>query len=379
VAKGGITSNDVAVHSLGIERAQVLGCIRPGVPVWRCGPESRAPGLAYVVFPGNVGAKEDLARVAALMSGRADPTLPAAHAPTPASAAVGPADVVGGAAVQRPLPVPQMLREARDAGRAVGAFNVYNLEGVLAVRRAVERVGLPALVQLHPASMDFGGRALIVAAKEVAAGCTAAPMLVQLDHAQDLAPITAALEAGVDAVMADGSHLALDENERWTAAAAALARGFGASTEAELGKLAGEEDGLSVELKDAKMTDPAVVHRFLAATGVDALAVTIGNVHGKYAVQPPQLDWARLDAVRAEAGGTPLVLHGASGLPEGMLTRAVHAGITKFNVNTEVRAAATAARAAATAEGRDLLDGMGLSVEAMSAVVEAKMRAFAPQ
>ena len=90
------------------------------------------------------------------------------------------------------------------------------------------------------------------------------------------------------------------------------------------------------------------------------------------------LDWARLDAVHAEAGGIPLVLHGASGLPDEMLTRAVRAGITKFNVNTEVRAAATAARAAASAEQRDLLDGMGLSVDAMAAVVEAKMRSFAP-
>ena len=128
------------------------------------------------------------------------------------------------------------------------------------------------------------------------------------------------------------------------------------------------------------MTDPAVVAAFLAATRVDALAVTIGNVHGKYAVHPPQLDWARLDAVRAEAGGaagTPLVLHGASGLPDDMIHRAIRAGICKFNVNTEVRAAARAAVATRAAEGRDVLDVMGGAVEAMAPVVEAKMRAFA--
>ena len=154
VAKGGITSNDVAVHSLGIQRAEVLGCIRPGVPVWRCGPESAAPGLAYVVFPGNVGAAEDLARVASIMSGRGDldaspldaklaassalpadaaavdveqmrrEVLGAAAASAASAASITPASVVGGASVQSPLSIPMLLREARDASRAVGAFNV---------------------------------------------------------------------------------------------------------------------------------------------------------------------------------------------------------------------------------------------------------------
>ena len=179
--------------------------------------------------------------------------------------------------------------------------------------------------------------------------------------------------------MADGSHLPLEGNEEWTAAAVALAASHGASVEAELGKLAGEEDGLSVDLKEAKMTDPGVVAHYIAATGVDALAVTIGNVHGKYSVQPPVLDWARLDAVRAEAGETPLVLHGASGLPEEMLVRAVRAGVTKFNVNTEVRAAARSASAAAAAEGKDVLDGMGMGVDAMAAIIEEKLRAFNPR
>ena len=357
VAKGGITSNDVAVHSLGVRRAEVLGCVRPGVPVWRCGPESRAPGLAYVVFPGNVGAVDDLARVAAIMSGRGDARW--SGAPT----------------------VAELLRDARDAGRAVGAFNVYNVEGALAVRRAVERAGLPAILQLHPASMRFGGTALIAACKEVAAGCTAAPLLVQLDHADDEESIRAALSAGVDGVMADGSGFPLDENMVWTARMAALAHASGATVEAELGRLAGEEDGLSIDEKDAKMTDPAVVGQFLAATSVDALAVTIGNVHGKYAKAEPELDWPRLDAVRDAAGGrhgTPLVLHGASGLPEPMVHRAIAAGVTKFNVNTEVRAAAREAAAAAAAAGRDVLATMEATTEAMEAVVEAKLRAFAP-
>lgn len=367
VAKGGITSNDVAVEGLGVKRALVLGSVRPGVPVWRCGPESRAPGLAYVVFPGNVGAKDDLAKVAALMSGRGDlgGDTPAHH-----GAAVR---VAGGGET-----VPSLLRDARSRGRAVGAFNIYNLEGALAVRRAVEATGLPAILQLHPASMAFGGTALIAACLDVAASCTSAPLLVQLDHAQHEGPIRDALGAGVHGVMADGSHLELEANVAWTTQMARLAHEAGAAVEAELGKLAGEEDGLSVELKDAKMTDPAVVSSFLSATAIDALAVTIGNVHGTYAVHPPELDWARLDAVRMEAGDTPLVLHGASGLPDEMLVRAIRASVCKFNVNTEVRAAARAAVAAKAAEGRDVLEVMGGAMEAMVPVIEAKLRAFAP-
>ena len=108
------------------------------------------------------------------------------------------------------------------------------------------------------------------------------------------------------------------------------------------------------------------------------LAVTIGNVHGKYARQPPQLDWARLDAVRAEAGETPLVLHGASGLPDDMLRRAIRAGICKFNVNTEVRAAAVRGVAEASAAGGDVLDLMRAGADAMVPIVEAKLRAFRP-
>ena len=109
-----------------------------------------------------------------------------------------------------------------------------------------------------------------------------------------------------------------------------VAHAQGVSVEAELGKLAGEEDGLSVPEVEARMTDPEVVAPFTEATGIDALAVTIGNVHGKYAKRP-QLDFDRLDRIR-DATNLPLVLHGASGLPDEMLQRAMRSGVCKFNV-----------------------------------------------
>jgi tagatose 1,6-diphosphate aldolase GatY/KbaY len=274
-----------------------------------------------------------------------------------------------------------LLLEARAAGRAVGAFNVYNLEGAIAVRRAAEACGLPAIVQLHPASLEFGGAALLAACNEIAQSASV-PILVALDHACDDAAIDNAIATGmVQHVMADGSHLSLPDNQTWTRAVAKRAHDRildPVSVEAELGKLAGFEDGLVVALRDAKMTDPAVVAAFIEATGIDALAVTIGNVHGKYSSEDPPLDWARLDAIRAEAGGVPLVLHGASGLPGAAIQRAIANGVTKFNVNTEVRAAACSAVAGAVGDGADVLPTMLASADAMQRVIEDKIRAFAP-
>jgi len=244
--------------------------------MWTREPRTR-PSVRRL--PGNVGAKDDLAKVAMLLSGGGEAAVEAAAADAPGVApAVTPTAVIGGG--RGGVTVPNLLRDAREHGRAVGAFNIYNLEGALAVRQAVEATGLPAILQLHPASMDFGGTALIAACHDIASACTSAPLLVQLDHATDEAHIRAALAAGVHAVLADGGRLPLGENLDWTARMAALVHASGASVEAELGLLAGEEDGLSIAERDAKMTDPKVVAAFLDATKVDALAVTIGNVHG---------------------------------------------------------------------------------------------------
>lgn len=346
VAKGGITSNDVAVKSLGVRRADVLGQVVAGVPAWRLGRESRLPGASYVVFPGNVGDADDLANVVETVAG-----------------------------ARRPAASPKMtcveaLVDARGRGRALGAFNVYTLEGALAVARGAAAARRAAIVQLHPAALDHGGPALLAACRRLA-DAAEVPLFVALDHCEDPGRIYPHLEA-VDHVMADGSRFDVGENERWTAAVAARARAAGVSVEAELGRLAGEEDGLSVDERDARMTDPAIVAAFLARTRVDALAVTVGNVHGAYASRDPDLDWARLDAVRAAAGDVPLVLHGASGLSQRVISRAISAGVCKFNVNTELRAAARAAYA----EGGDVLAAAERATSAMAGVVEAKLLAF---
>jgi tagatose 1,6-diphosphate aldolase GatY/KbaY len=160
------------------------------------------------------------------------------------------------------------------------------------------------------------------------------PACVQIDHVSDPDLLQAALVSGAGAVLADGSRLATDEN-------AALAHGVvraappGVGVEAELGHIEGAED-IAAAAAAGALTDPAEAAGFAARTGVDCLAVSIGNVHGTYAA-PPQLDWERLERIRESVGDLPLSLHGASGLEAEDVRRAVRLGICKVNVNTELR------------------------------------------
>ena len=144
-----------------------------------------------------------------------------------------------------------------------------------------------------------------------------------------------ALASGaVGAVLADGSRLPYGDNVAFVSAAGELARRHGAQIEVELGHVEGGED-VAAATAAGKLTDPAAAADFVEATGASCLAVSIGNVHGAYAAEPA-LDWTRLDAIRA-AVEVPLSLHGASGLPDEDVRRAVAAGVAKVNVNTEVR------------------------------------------
>ena len=277
------------------------------------------------------------------------------------------------------VPTELLLTEARQNRYAVGAFNVYTLEGIRAVTLAAEQTGSPAILQVLPRALAIGGPALIAACLE-AARRALVPMAVHLDHCSDEKTIMAALEAGMSSVMADGSHLPYDENVAFTRKIARRAAANGQSVEAELGRLSGSEDGLTVAQREARLTDPDQARAFVAATGVHALAVCIGNVHGSYRI-PPHLDFDRLTAI-ADRVAVPLVLHGTSGLPDELITRAVDTGVCKFNVNTELRQACLSAgrnylrRAEEKAE---LVARMAAEIEAMKAPVIAKIDLFRSQ
>ena len=176
--------------------------------------------------------------------------------------------------------------------------------------------------------------------------------------------------------MADGSTMQYEENIQFTRKITALATAKNRAVEAELGKLSGEEDGITVAEREAKMTDPDEAVDFVKKTGVSALAVCVGNIHGTYH-QPPNLDFARLEAI-AKQIEIPLVLHGTSGLPDEMITRAIDHGVCKFNVNTEVRSSymqALGDRFANSAKV-ELVEIMQLGIAAMKEPVKEKIRLF---
>ncbi|HEY7493959.1 MAG TPA: class II fructose-bisphosphate aldolase [Candidatus Tectomicrobia bacterium] len=268
-----------------------------------------------------------------------------------------------------------LLRAATADGYAIGAFNIYNLEGVRAVVSAAEASRSPVMLQLLPSALQHGGKPLVALCLE-AARSAIVPVAVHLDHSASSTEISTALTAGLTSVMADGSHLSYHDNLAFTRHMVSLAHAQQAAVEAELGRLSGMEDGLTVPEYEAKLTSPDQAADFVTQTGLDALAVCIGNVHGRYRGEP-RLDFDRLAAIQ-QAVAVPLVLHGTSGLPEAMVHRAMTLGVCKFNVNTEVREAymqTLHTRLQAPAPP-DLLELMQSVETAMQAVVAEKLRLF---
>jgi len=241
---------------------------------------------------------------------------------------------------------------------------------------AAEANRSPAMLQLHPSALKYGGSPLVLLCLE-SARTASVPVSVHLDHSTSASAIEFALTAGMSSIMADGSHLPYEENLAFTREMTQLAHAQGAIVEAEIGRISGTEDGLSVSEKEAKMTDPTQAGEFVRQTQVDTLAVTIGNVHGEYRSEP-RLDFDRLIRIRERVGHVLLVLHGASGLPAPMISKSIELGVCKFNVNTEVRQAymMTIGSEACTAPKADLLPCMEESIAAMQDVITEKMKLF---
>ena len=265
-----------------------------------------------------------------------------------------------------------LVQQAQASAYALGAFNVYNLEGVKAVVEAAEEEKSPVLLQIHPKALAHGGRAIIDLCLSAGKTCSV-PVAVHLDHSTAESHIHMALEAGIQSVMADGSDLDYRANVSFTRKMARQAHRHDAAIEAELGKISGTEDGMTVTNLEAQMTDPEQAADFAVETGIDMLAICIGNVHGRYAGEP-HLDFARLEQIR-NAVDIPLVLHGASGLPESAIRRSIELGVCKFNVNTEVRRAYVQTLKRIPADA-DLLDIMTQAVLAMKLIIRQKLQLF---
>lgn len=270
----------------------------------------------------------------------------------------------------------EVLREARAAGRAIVGFSIYNLEQGMGVVRAAEALDTPVCLQAGSSAFAYAGREPLARLALGLAEAATVPVGVHLDHSTDPEEVVACLRLGYGSVMFDGSHLPFADNVARTREVVEAAHAAGAWVEGELAGIGGDEDE-SRAAPGGGFTDPDEAATFVAETGVDVLAVAIGNVHGM-AGGPVELDLGLLERIAA-AVDVPLVLHGASGLPDTEVGAAIELGVAKLNVNTELR---RALRAAAIEVGADPPGGDGLPalmgplVDAVQAAAEAKLSVF---
>ncbi|WP_210469790.1 tagatose-bisphosphate aldolase subunit GatY [Sporosarcina sp. 6E9] len=229
----------------------------------------------------------------------------------------------------------EMLIKARKEGYAVPAFNIHNLETIQVVVDAAVELKSPLILAATPGTMDYAGRAYIQAIAEIAAKEHNIPIALHLDHHETLDSITESLRLGVKSVMIDGSHGSFEENIAISKAVVEKAHKYGATVEAELGKLVGQEDDIIVKAEDAEYTDPDAANEFSERTGIDSLAVAIGTGHGLYETKP-NLDFDRLRKIR-DLVDIPLVLHGASGISKEDVRKCISLGCAKVNISTELK------------------------------------------
>lgn len=275
------------------------------------------------------------------------------------------------------VPLVGLLRKAEASSYAIGAFNCNNMEIVQSIVAAAEAEKAPVIVQASQGAIKYAGLNYIIALARQAAEGTAVPVVLHLDHGTNFEQVMECIRFGFSSVMFDGSELPLEENIALTRKVVDIARVFGVSVEAELGRIAGTEDHISVSEAEAFYTDPAEAERFFEETDVDALAVSIGTVHGQYRGEP-KLDFDRLAEINRRVA-CPLVLHGSSGLPDETITRAVELGVRKINIDTNIREAFVASIRRTVAENPDEIDPrriLGPARDAATEVIRQKIRLF---
>lgn len=228
----------------------------------------------------------------------------------------------------------EMLAWAEQKNCAVGSFNVYNVESLQAVLTAARETKAPVIIafgEKYDKHMPLEAMAEMV---KFYVGTSPFPFVLHLDHSKDLQVILRALKAGFTSIMFDASKCPLEENIAKTKEVARLAHLLGASVEGELGYMNPEDGTEGTAGSPETYTTVAEAVRFSEASDADALAIAIGNAHGIYKGEP-HLDLERLAAIH-QAKTLPLVLHGSSGIPLELLQKAIHLGIRKININTEV-------------------------------------------
>ena len=268
----------------------------------------------------------------------------------------------------------KMLLDAQKGGYAVGAFNVENMEMVMAVIAAAEELRAPLMLQTTPSTIKYAGLDMYLANVKAAAEHASVPVCLHLDHGDSFDLAMRALRTGYTSIMIDGSHNVFEENIAGTKAVADACRPSGIPVEAELGKVGGKEDDLDGGEGNG-YTDPLEAKEFVERTGVTSLAVAIGTAHGVYK-GVPKLDLDRLAEIR-KVVDIPLVLHGASGLSEEAVVESIKRGICKVNFATELRIAYTDGVKEFLAANPDAFDPKKygkVAMEHVKAIVETRMK-----
>ncbi len=261
----------------------------------------------------------------------------------------------------------EMFKKAYEGGYAIGAFNVNNMETIQGIVEAGKECNSPLILQVSAGARKYANPVYLKHLVEAAVETTGLPIVLHLDHGADFEACKAAVDDGFTSVMIDASHHAFNENIEITKKVVAYAHDRGVVVEAELGQLAGIEDAVNVKAEDACFTHPDEVYEFTTKTGIDSLAIAIGTSHGAYKFKPgqkPQLRFDILEEVGKRLPGFPIVLHGASsvpqdqvaiinqyggkmpdaiGIPEDMLRKAATMAVCKINIDSDLRVACTAA------------------------------------
>ena len=232
----------------------------------------------------------------------------------------------------------ELLLDAQKNHYAVGAFNVENMEMIMAVLAAAEEQNSPVIMQTTPGTVKYAGFDYYFANVKAAAERTKIPVVMHLDHGNSFAMAMQAFRAGYTSIMIDGSKLPFEENIDLTKSVVNVCHASNVPVEGELGKVGGKEDDLEND-DDNPYTDPQEAKEFVERTGVDSLAIGIGTAHGVYR-GIPKVNMEVLSAVRAVVD-VPLVMHGTSGVPDEQVRDAVRRGICKVNYATDLRIAFT--------------------------------------
>ncbi|QJW48109.1 class II fructose-1,6-bisphosphate aldolase [bacterium BFN5] len=258
----------------------------------------------------------------------------------------------------------EMFTKAYEGQYAIGAFNVNNMEIIQGIVEAAKEEKAPLILQVSAGARKYANHTYLMKLVEAALEDSGLPICLHLDHGEDFEICKACVDGGFSSVMIDGSKYPFEENIALTKKVVDYAHARGVVVEGELGRLAGVEDAVKVNAKDATYTDPDQAVEFVKRTGVDSLAIAIGTSHGAYKFKgEPSLDFERLEKITKMLPNFPLVLHGAStvlpefvakcnefggeiqgaqGVPEDMLLAASKLGVCKINIDTDLRLAMTA-------------------------------------